>query len=86
MRNEWMADIVLDKGNIKIGKKTDRIDDISCPKCSSHMLKTFDEEQPHVWMEICDNCDLIFLDAGELTDLKNLTILDKIKDLMPRRN
>ena len=84
MRDEWMADIVLDKGDHKVGKKMDRIDDINCPQCSAVMNKTFDEEQSHIWFESCQPCDLIMLDAGELTDLKHLTLMDKVRDLFPR--
>ena len=85
MRDEWMADVVLDKGSPKVGKKTNKIDEIDCPKCSKKMDNIFDEEQSHVWMESCRACDILFLDAGELTDLKYLTLMDKIRDLIPRR-
>lgn len=82
MRDEWMADVFLDKGNPKVGKEKNKIGDIDCPQCNNPMEKTFDEEQPHVWLEMCNDCDLIFLDAGELTDLKNLTFMDKFRDLI----
>ncbi len=43
------------------------------------MDKTSDPEQTHSWMETCPQCNKIFLDAGEFTDLKYNTFLDRIR-------
>ena len=44
-------------------------------------------EQPHIWYEACKSCDGVFLDAGEFADLKEHTLLDRLKDLFaPERH
>ena len=48
------------------------------------MEPTYDPEQIHIWYEVCANCDGIWLDAGELTDLKYQTLMDRIKGLLRR--
>lgn len=82
MRNEWMADTVLDSNDHERGKETNKINEIDCPSCSKLMDKIFDEEQAHVWMEYCAACDLLFLDAGELTDLSDFTVMERIKNFL----
>jgi len=75
----WNAESLLDIGYKSVGKKYDKIDDIDCPECSVKMDKISDPVQPHIWMESCPKCNKLFLDAGEYTDLKHITILDKFR-------
>ncbi len=82
MRSEWMADLMLDRGDPNKGRELDKMVDINCPSCSNAMSRIFDEEQAHVFMELCESCDLIFLDAGELTDLSDFTLMEKLKNLL----
>ena len=79
---EWMAETFLDVGAISLGKKYDKIDDIACPICNVAMDKIEDPVQTHIWMESCPSCNRVFLDAGELTDLKHETFSDKFKSLL----
>lgn len=79
---EWMAESFLDVGAVSLGKKYDKIDDISCPICEVAMDKIEDPVQTHIWMESCPKCNRVFLDAGELTDLKYETFSDKLKNLL----
>ena len=78
----WMAESFLDVGAPSLGKKYDKIDDIECPVCNVKMDKIEDPMQTHIWMESCPKCTRVFLDAGELTDLKYETFSDKIKSLL----
>lgn len=82
---EWMAESFLDVGAASLGRKYDKIDDINCPVCEVAMDKIEDPVQTHIWMEACPNCERVFLDAGELTDLKYETFSDKIKSLLKGR-
>ena len=82
MKQEWMADALLDIGHPKVGKAYDAIDEIDCPVCNVRMDKIMDPVQTHIWMESCPNCEKIFLDAGEFTDLKYETLMDKFRDLV----
>ena len=79
MKKEWMSEAVLDVGHPKVGKQYDSVDDINCPICEIPMDKIADDKQTHIWMESCSNCERVFLDAGEFTDLKYLTLMDKIR-------
>ena len=79
---EWMAESFLDVGAASLGKKYDKIDDIVCPFCNVAMDKIEDPVQTHIWMESCPQCSRVFLDAGELTDLKHETFSDKFKSLL----
>ncbi len=79
---EWMAETFLDVGATSLGKKYDKIDDIACPICNVAMDKIEDPVQTHIWMESCPSCNRVFLDAGELTDLKHETFSDKFKSLL----
>jgi Zn-finger nucleic acid-binding protein len=78
----WMAESFLDVGAASLGRKYDKIDDIDCPNCNVAMDKIEDPVQTHIWMEACPSCERVFLDAGELTDLKYETFSDKIKSLL----
>lgn len=82
MREEWMADAVLDVGDPRIGKQYDKIEDINCPECDSKMDMISDPDQSHIWLESCPSCEGIFLDAGEFTDLKYKTLADKVRTLI----
>jgi len=82
MRTEWMVEAFLDIGHPKVGREYDKIDDIECPECRIPMNKICDPVQTHIWMETCPQCGKVFLDAGEFSDLKYETFLDKVKDLL----
>jgi Zn-finger nucleic acid-binding protein len=86
MKHEWMSE-VLDMGDRALGRKLNAVDDIDCPECGTHMDKVADQKQTHIWYEACPNCDGMFFDAGEFTDLKHDTVLDRLRDLIRgRRN
>ena len=82
MRKEWMVEAFLDIGHPQVGKEYDKIEDIECPVCHTCMDKVTDPVQTHIWLEVCPTCDRIFLDAGEFSDLKYETFMDKIKGLL----
>ena len=79
MKREWMSDIVLDFGDAKLGQKLNELGDISCPECSVAMDKTYDSYQRHIWFEACPQCEGVFFDAGEFSDLKYETFMDRVR-------
>lgn len=85
MKREWMSEAVLDSGDPKIGQTLNKLDDIDCPECGIEMKKTYDDQQIHIWYESCTSCSGLFLDAGEFTDLKYDTFMDRIRDLVRGR-
>jgi len=82
MKREWMSEAVLDSGDPKVGRTMNDVDDIACPECGASMDKTFDERQTHIWYETCPACSNIFLDAGEFTDLKYDTLMDRLRGIV----
>ncbi|MEM7097517.1 MAG: zf-TFIIB domain-containing protein [Pseudomonadota bacterium] len=85
MRREWMSEVVLDTGDIGVGRALNQIEDIMCPACGIAMQKTFDPKQTHIWFESCEQCEGIYLDAGEFTDLKFDTLMDRLRDFLKGR-
>lgn len=79
MKREWMSEIVLDTGKRGVGRQYDKIEDIECPACGVAMDKTYDAKQHHIWFESCSQCEGLFLDAGEFSDLKYDTLMDRIR-------
>jgi len=82
LRDEWLADTVLDKGSAVMGAKHNEILDIACPECGTTMDRVKDPQQKHITLDSCANCDGVFLDAGELTDMKSLTLMDHVRRLL----
>jgi len=71
----------VDAGQAKKSTQQSQVQ-LNCPKCSAVMLKMVDAQQPHIWYETCKICGGSFLDAGEFKDIKQLNIIDKIKDML----
>ena len=71
----------IDVGDPEKGKRFNKIDRISCPKCQSPLIRMVDPTQPHIWYESCSVCNGLFFDAGEYTDFKEITLTDFFKRL-----
>jgi len=82
LRDEWLVDTVLDTGSAAEGAKYNDIRDIPCPACGTKMDHVQDEEQSHIILDVCSGCEGVFLDAGELTDIKNVTLMDHVRRLL----
>lgn len=82
MRREWHSEIVLDSGNPKIGIQLNEMGEIDCPECGIQMDRTFDPVQRHIWFESCSQCEGMWFDAGEFSDLKYDTFMDRIRDYL----
>lgn len=73
----------LDIGSTVVGNWQDGIRDYDCPRCAGPMQKTAAPRQPHIHFETCLDCQGSFLDAGELTDLAELTPAEFLRSLVP---
>jgi len=82
LRDEWLSDTVLDKGSAAIGAQHNDMRDITCPGCGATMDHVQDQEQTHITLDSCPDCDGVFLDAGELTDMKSITLMDHVRRLL----
>ncbi len=70
---------VLDVGDAALGAIYDRVANIPCPACGTAMTAEQVVGQPHITIDSCKSCDGLFLDAGELKDLKHHTFGDWLK-------
>jgi uncharacterized C2H2 Zn-finger protein len=75
----------IDTGTTDIGREWNALAEVSCPSCDSPMLRTAVPEQPHIEIERCPACEGVFFDAGELTDLRYVTLVDFIRKLLHSR-
>ena len=80
LKARWMGDAV-DTGFADEGRKWDSVEDIACPRCHRDMEKTSDPKQPHIWYETCSEHGL-FMDAGEFTDYKHETLMDRFRSMI----
>ena len=71
----------LDTGDPQVGWKYDSVAEINCPRCGRLMDKSSDPKQIHIWYEVCEDHG-IFFDAGEFTDYKYETLMDKFRGLI----
>ena len=72
---EGAANIDSDEGEFDLN----HVRDIDCPECANKMMHMIDRTQHHIEFEACGRCDNVFLDAGELKDLADFTLLERIK-------
>ena len=82
LRDEWLSDTVLGKGSAATGAKHNEMLDIACPECGATMDRAPDNEQTHITLDVCSDCEAVFLDAGELTDMKSVTLMDHVRRLL----
>lgn len=69
----------LDSPETNIAANYNSQRDIDCPACQTKMIKMADKSQLHIKFESCPSCRGIFFDAGELTDLSEHTLVEKLK-------
>jgi len=76
----------LDTGSAKVGEAMDTMTDIQCPRCGGAMDHVQHPEQKHIGFEVCSKCHGSFFDAGELSDLSEFTLLERMKSLLGAGN
>jgi Zn-finger nucleic acid-binding protein len=81
-RERLRAIAKVDSGDERTGRQYDAMRDIECPRCAVKMLTLADATQPHIGFESCPECGGSFFDAGELRDLSELTIAERLKTLI----
>ena len=74
---------LVDSGDLSVGKANNKITDCNCPRCGKKMVHIQDTEQAGIGYEACDEHGMYF-DAGEFTDYKYDTLLEKIIRLIRR--
>lgn len=84
MKKEWMSDAVFDAGDPNRGRELNELEEVKCPECGEEMTKTVDEKQQHIWLEVCEDCNGVWFDAGEFTDWKHETLMDVIRGMLKK--
>jgi PAT family beta-lactamase induction signal transducer AmpG len=85
LRNKDAAG-TIDTGGARKGRRANKTNRYPCPRCGGGMMRTNDPKQTHIHFEECTSCRGSFFDAGEFTDLAQVTISDYFKRLVaPKR-
>jgi Zn-finger nucleic acid-binding protein len=74
----------VDVGDKEVGAASDEITEINCPRCGEAMRHITDRAQKHIGFEFCRECKGSFLDAGELRDLSEFSLSERIKAMFGR--
>jgi len=61
-----------------------RASDLLCPRDQSPLVTIPDPRQPHVQIDLCKSCGGVLLDAGELKDLSEFTLAERLKSFLHR--
>lgn len=61
-----------------------RASTLICPRDKSELITVPDPRQPHVQIEVCRTCGGVLLDAGELKDLSEFTLSERLKAFLNR--
>lgn len=72
----------IDTGDPAKGETMSDLRDINCPRCSVKLVKLSMPDQTHINYEQCATCGGAFLDAGEFTDVKHLSVRERVKRLV----
>ena len=72
----------IDIGSAEVGRKQNEVTDILCPRCHESMIHMRHPAQQHVEFEVCTKCRGSFFDAGELEDLSDFTVFERIKAML----
>lgn len=83
LRSLWMSEF-LDSGDRAVGRKYNAVDEVDCPECGARMDKITDEKQIHIWYEACPQGHGVYFDAGEFTDWKYDTLMDRLRGVFAR--
>ena len=73
---------VLDTGDPSLGKSMNQAKNIECPRCHSRLIRMVAPQQAHVHYDSCKVCHGNFFDAGEFTDYKYLTLVERVKSFL----
>jgi Zn-finger nucleic acid-binding protein len=71
----------IDTGDVHKGHEMNKITEILCPRCDRPMVERWDVDQHHIRFEACENCQGVYLDAGEFKDWKSYSVMDYFKGL-----
>lgn len=65
-----------------VDEPVDRPQPLLCPRDRSRMSVHHDPKQKHIELDACTKCGGMFFDAGELADLSEFTIGERLRSLL----
>lgn len=65
-----------------VDEPTDRPQPLLCPRDRSRMSVHRDPKQKHIELDACTKCGGMFFDAGELVDLSEYTLGERLGNLL----
>lgn len=74
----------IDIGAEQVDQNYNEVRDIICPACEhdQQMIPMVDKDQFHIKYEACPSCYGLFFDAGEFSDLKEHTVVERFRQMM----
>lgn len=72
----------IDIGSGKANRAMNQLRRIDCPSCQQQMIEMVDKDQFHIEYEACPTCFGLFFDAGEFSDLKEHTVVERFHQIM----
>lgn len=75
----------LDTGPATQAAKRHMISGCKCPRDTSTLITMVDLKQTHINYEACTVCGGVFMDCGELKDLSQFTLRERLGGLLSRR-
>ena len=73
---------LIDIGSTEVGREQNKIIDIACPRCGLPLVHSRHPTQRHIAYEVCPTCRGSFFDAGELADLGEKTVFERVRSLL----
>lgn len=80
-----LEDIDFGKAKHSYEQTMYRSGDKHCPRDQSVLLEIPDPRQPHVMIDLCRTCGGVLLDSGELKDLSEFTLTERLKGFFRRK-
>ena len=72
----------IDIGDPVEGARLNEMENGRCPRCNDVMIRMVDKDQFHIEFESCPSCYGTFFDAGEFSDLKEETVMERLTHLL----
>lgn len=72
----------VDVGRAAVGRKYDKIQTATCPRCNVEMRSIPAPHQRHITLDSCPTCGGVFMDAGEFKDFKDEGLWDFIQQFL----
>jgi len=76
----------IDIGSPDIGAEYDEVREIRCPRCRLKMISRTLVGLHLIRFEACNDCGGLFLDAGEFTDEKQASLVQKLRTVIGLSN